>query len=108
MADEIKGLGYHPNIAVLNTYTDDLPEGSWEGRLDDRAWGKSTNLFCYFTNLQTGQKHRLSVFQRSQYKPYKHGPSFRAAGIGEAYRIETAMSKNGFPKFVSATKIDDP
>ena len=40
MADVIKGLGYHPNIAVLNTYTDEPPEGTWEGRLDDRAWGK--------------------------------------------------------------------
>ncbi|MBL4804616.1 MAG: hypothetical protein JKY71_07095 [Alphaproteobacteria bacterium] len=107
MADEIKGLDYHPEVETLKSYTDEPPEGLWEGRLDDRAWGRSTNLFCYFTNLETGQKHRLSVFHRNGYKPYKDGPSFRAAGVGEVYRIKTALSKNGLPKFMSAAKRED-
>ena len=57
-------------------YAADCPAATWRGRLDFRVWGKSSNLFLYFTDLDTEQKWRLSVWQRDDYRPRKNGPDF--------------------------------
>ncbi len=105
MNPEIKGLNYR-DIAPLKDYGFDAPEGSWEGILDDHAWGKSTNIFLYFTNVATGEKHRLSVFSRNQYQPYEEGPNFKLEELGGRYAITTAKSAKGLPKFLKAQRLD--
>ena len=102
---EIKGLNYR-DTASLKEYGFDAPEGTWEGVLDDHAWGKSSNLFLYFTNVSTGTKHRLSVFSRSQYQPYQNGPNFKHEELGGKYEITTEISSNGLPKFLKAVPLD--
>lgn len=61
MRDKIYGLLDHPSD-LLGSYRSDAPDGVWTGRLDDRAWSKSANLFCYFTDTGSCECYRLSVF----------------------------------------------
>jgi hypothetical protein len=89
----------------LENYTYNAPEGHWTGRFDDRAWGKSRNLLVYFTDVDTNQKYRLSVFANNNYKPYQGGPSFRREALGNQYRVITERSKNGLPKFLEAVPV---
>ncbi len=104
----IKGIQYHPEEAgALLDYGPDAPDGTWTGRLDYSAWGLSTNLFCYFTDEASGSKHRLSVFHRQGYRPYREGPDFSAEPTGGRFEIMTLRSqKSGLPKFLSARKLE--
>lgn len=104
MRQEIKGFDSYANPA-LRDYAMDAPEGQWTGRLDDLAWGKSSNLFCLFTDIATGNKYRLSVFNEKSYKPSKEGPSFDQEPRGGLFEITTGKSKKGFPTFLIAKKI---
>ncbi len=64
MRQRIHGVQDHPEYETLKTYDGDVAEGLYRVRLDYHAWGKSTNLFCYFTDLTTDSRFRLSVFHR--------------------------------------------
>lgn len=105
MRQDIKGLNNHPDLMKLREYGMDAPEGAWTGRLDDMAWGKSQNLFCYFMDTKSGQKYRLSVFSQKAYKPSKGGPAFDEEPVGGYYEITTGKSKNGLSTFLSASKL---
>lgn len=89
----------------LKEYVMDAPEGTWIGRLDEHAWGQSQNLFLFFTDAESGQKRRLSVFSNSQYQPSKGGPAFDQEPVGGLYEIQTGKSKSGFPTFLTATRL---
>ncbi len=103
MSEKIYGLVQHPAREMLDQeYSPIVPSGEFSVAFDDRAWGKSTNLFCYFTDLTSGQKYRLSVFARQNYRPYDNGVSFRDAPFGSRYKITINESKNGLPKFLTA------
>lgn len=41
---KIEGIQYRKHDG-LEDYQFNAPIGEWSGRLDDRAWGKSSNLF---------------------------------------------------------------
>lgn len=105
MRQRIHGTQDHPEKDRLKEYSSDVPEGIWTGRLDYHSWGKSTNLFCYFTDTDSSERYRLSVFSRGGYKPYGDGPAFDEEEIGGVFEVTTALSKNGLPKFMSAVKI---
>lgn len=88
-------------------YGNNPPTGTWTGRLDYHAWGLSKNLFCFFTDEATGQKHRLSVYNRQSYRPYNDGPAFDEEPIGGRFEITTGRSKkSGGPTFLKARKLD--
>lgn len=106
MRQKIYGLKDHPEFEILKKYSTQVLEGTYQVQLDFMAWGKSTNLFCFFTELQAGDCFRLSVFNRNLYKPYNEGPAFDKEQIGCLYQITTSLSKNGLPKFMSARKTD--
>jgi len=99
---DIKGIQNHPNQKGLASYAFNAPNGEWVGKLDDRAWGKSQNLFCYFTDMTTGTGHRLSVFNQKGYRPYKDGPKFDHEPLGQTYKITTESTDEGLPKFLKA------
>lgn len=105
MRQDIKGFNAHPNPEKLKEYVMDAPEGTWTGKLDDHAWGKSQNLFVFFTEAATGKKYRLSVFHNKQYHPSKDGPAFDEEPVGGTFEITTGKSKSGFPSFLSARKL---
>lgn len=106
MRQRIHGVKDHPEETSLKEYSPDVPEGTYTVQLDYHAWGKSTNLFCYFTDTGTGAKYRLSVFSRSNYQPYNGDIAFDQEEVGGVFEITTALSKNGLPKFLSAQKVN--
>jgi len=104
----IFGIKYHPEAeGALLTYGFGAPEGEWVGRLDDRAWGNASNLFCYFREPDTGCQWRLSVWSRCSYRPYQGGPAFDQEPLGRLYSIRTANSKAGLPKFLWACAVTE-
>ena len=105
MRQNIQGLKNHDDFLKLREYVMGAPDHVWTGRLDYQAWGTASNLFCYFTDTETGKKWRLSVFSNKSYKPSKVGPAFDEEPLGGIYEITPGKSKNGLPTFVSAKKL---
>jgi hypothetical protein len=105
----IAGLGAHPQRDALFEYmSEEVPGGPWTGRLDFLAWGKSMNLLCYFTDMGTGKRYRMSTFGNLKYKPAKDGPEFdkEEPGTGRRYVITTEPTRTGLAKFLTASFID--
>ncbi len=100
---KISGLHDHPDYELLKTYNSEPPAERWLARLDTRAWGNSRNLLCYFTDVATGDRHRLSVWSNNNYRPYQDGPAFDEQRPGTLFWITTAFSRTGNPKFLSAS-----
>ena len=105
MAKKITGIAAHPAREELSRYAYDAPEGTWKAQLDHKAWGKSQNLFCYFTEIASGDKYRLSVFSRSDYAPCEVEVAMREQEIGSILQIKSGKTRNGTPKFLHA-KLD--
>jgi hypothetical protein len=100
----IHGLLSHPSNH-LGAYRTNAPDGEWTGRLDDRAWGKSGNLFCYFTDIVSAEGYRLSVFFDKEYRPANGGPAMDLEPLGRMFRITTRQGKKGLSRFVTAEPI---
>lgn len=105
MRGTIYGLLNHPSD-LLGAYRTDAPQGTWTARFDDRAWGKSANLFCYFTELESGERYRLSVFFDKAYRPADGGPAMDEEPLGRVFRITTGQSKKGLSRFLAAKPVD--
>lgn len=107
MANNIKGAFDHPDFSKLKEYDYKAPAGTWTGKLDFLAWGKSSNLFCYFTNIASGQKHVLSVFSSAAgYVPREGGPNFKDEDIGHTYEIRTGKSaRSAYMTFLEAKRL---
>jgi hypothetical protein len=99
----------HKQLSNWNEYAFDCPEGTWTARLEQKAWGKSSNLILCFADYATGQKYRLSVFSHNRYKPRDDSHDFRNdAEPGELFELTTKKTKNGNPDLKSARKITPP
>lgn len=101
----IKGYKAHPDRDKLREYNYSAPVGRWAGRLDYLAWGSDSNLFCFFTDVGTGEHYRLSVWFRTGFCPYEGGPAFDQEQPGGLYAMKTARSKKGLPTFLSASRV---
>jgi hypothetical protein len=90
-----------------NDWTLDCPEGTWTGRLDQKAWGKSSNMILYFSDQATGRKYRFSVFSRNRYRPRDNGHDFlHDAEPGDVFELTTNKTRRrGTPNLNSARKI---
>ena len=97
--------GYR-DIIGWEEYEFDCPEGTWTGRLDQKAWGNSTNLMLYFTDQATSRKYWFSVWHRNAYNPRNGGLDFkREAEPGDLFELTTKKTKNGNPNLITARKI---
>lgn len=97
--------GYR-KITRWNDWTVVCPEGTWIGRLDQKVWGKSSNLILHFSEQATGQKIELSVFSRNRYRPGDNGHDFmNDAKPGDTFEITTKRTKSGNPDLISARKM---
>jgi hypothetical protein len=106
MRQQIASLDAHPDKDALREYTGEAPDGLWTGRLDYLAWGRASNLLCYFTDEATGLKHRLSVFSGQSYKPYQGEVAFDEEAPGGRFELATGNSQSsGLPKFLDARKL---
>lgn len=81
------------------------PVGSWTGRLDHKAWGKSSNLILYVTEAGTGKKYWFSVFSRNNYGPRDNSISFRHVPEGSVFEFVTEQTKTGNPMVKTARAI---
>jgi hypothetical protein len=98
----------HKDIANWNDYAFDCPDGAWTAKLEQKAWGKSSNLLLCFADTATGKQYRLSVFSRNGYKPRDHSHDFcNDAEPGELFELTTTKTKTGNPDLKSARKITD-
>jgi hypothetical protein len=93
------------HLANRDAWRFGCPEGTWTGRLDDKAWGKSLNLILYFTDEATGDQCWFSVFSRNGYRARDDGDSFRDAALGDVFELTTKKTKSGNPDLTSARKI---
>lgn len=89
-----------------NTYQLGCPEGSWNGRLDHKAWGRHCNLSLLFTDLDSGARYCFSVFANDRYRPRESGPDFnKEAEIGQCFALTTGLTQRGTPKFLNAAAM---
>jgi hypothetical protein len=96
----------HKQLTNWNDYAFDCPEGTWTATLEQKAWGKSSNLILCFADRATGSKYRLSVFSRTRYKPRDDSHDFHNdAKPGEVFELTTKKTKTGNPDLKSARKI---
>ncbi len=85
------------------------PDGTWTGRLDQKAWGHSQNLMLYFSNTETGEKFWFSVFSRNRYRPRDDSHDFQNdAEPGDLFTLTTKKTKSGNPDLTSARKLSPP
>ena len=94
-------------VAAFNerAYSYNAPNRKWIGHLDFKAWGKSKNLFLFFTSTDTDQKFKISVTARGRYSPREHYLNFFKEPIGQKFQLETSRNKKGFPELPSAKLI---
>jgi hypothetical protein len=89
-------------------YTFACPAGVWKAHLDAKAWGKQRNLLLYFSEMESGRKYVTSVFLTGAlpYQPEKGGVNFKVeAEPGDYFELETAQTRTGRIKLVSARKL---
>ena len=89
-----------------------LPHTPWIGRLDFKVWGQAPggSLNCYFTDVVSGQRYRLSAFPRrlgdphaGKYTPRNCDIDFASETIQDGtFTITTGFGKQNNPVWFSA------
>jgi hypothetical protein len=98
-------VGYQ-HISNFGAWAFDCPDGTWTARLDQKAWGKSTNLMLFFTDTATDARYWFSVWHSSGYGPRKGGHDFkRDAEAGDLFELTTKHTKGGNPELTTARKL---
>lgn len=87
-------------LGLMDDYSANAPLGEWAAILDTKAWGKSECLHCFFTEIGTGKKYRLTAFRPDNavnaYRPKDKGIDFSEKNIdGRKYRLVTGMNTQG-------------
>ena len=105
-----KSFPSHTDFSRHYDYSFDWPQGTMRARLDARAWGRNANLFLYFTDMQTGEKHLISVFWADDYRAGKKGElSFRHdVQEGDVLELDIGTTRTGKLKLVGARKLTAP
>lgn len=103
------GVGASRDEGLAFDYKFELPEGPWRARLVAKSWGKSVNLMCYFEDVETLEKYKISAFRSrkaSGYRANDEGIDFSQAGIeGCVYDLVTGKNKRGNPAWLSAKLV---
>lgn len=85
------------------------PMGQWTGKLLGKCWGQSVILICFFEDVTSGNKYKLSAFRNDgeHYCPRDNLIDFSEPEIeGQEYFIETGLSSTGKPAWLAASLID--
>ena len=91
-------------------YDYEAPEGEYEAVLDFKVWGKSVNLQCFFTALDTDDMFRISAFRgnTTRYTPKDGGIDFSEPGNeGNTYRLRVGRNSKGNVAWLAATLVDE-
>ena len=83
--------------ANLQRYQRPEKAGTFRLRLDHRTWGKHMCLFCYFTDLDTGEKIRLACWRGAgeRYAPRKSDIDFAKVRDRTAWRCTLTANAYG-------------
>lgn len=85
---------------------------SIEALLDFKVWGKTPCLSCYFRDIRTGRKFRLTAFNNARdrrYTPRDGNIDFSEPGIeGGLYLVVTVKTRNGKSAWQSAQRLLPP
>jgi len=96
----------HQVIENLNAYAFNCPDGAWTGWLDEKMWGKVSNLRLFFTDTATNKKYWFSLFLSDRCRPRDGGFDFQNDGQpGDIFALITKLSDNGIPELLTARKI---
>lgn len=87
-------------------YSDDLPEGTWRGRLDFKKWGRRC-LLCYFTELTTGRQYRIAAFREDdkRYTPRDGSVDFSYTDPGAIFELTTGKNTKGRSAWLGAEEV---
>jgi hypothetical protein len=93
----------------------DVPEGTWDGHLDFKTWSSkrgSGSLLCYFTDIGTGRRFRLSagkpwVGDALRYTPKDRAIDFSRTSVdGRVFRLRVRHGVKGNVAWVGAIQQD--
>lgn len=99
-----RALGSDARKVLLSQYADKVSEGEYAVRLDQKAWGKSMSLWCFFTVIDTEEKIAINCFRtKGVYGPRDQSIDFSITGNeGSTYKIKVAVSSKGYMNLSSA------
>jgi len=100
-------LPNYKSVAWDSTF--ECPVGVWRARLDAKAWGKRRNILLYFCELGTENQYCISVFNETYHAADDRRIDFRRTGEpGQLFELQTAKTRTGRTRFVSARIIAEP
>lgn len=93
--------------ANLQQYQRPEKAGIFRLRLDHRTWGKHMCLFCYFTDLDTGEKIRLACWRGAgeRYAPRKCTIDFAKVRDRTVWRCTLAANVYGIIDWIDAEPL---
>lgn len=89
------------------SYSRTVPAGKHTVKLIFKTWGKKCSLNCFFKDMETEQKYRITVFT-SPKNPYRYKAKDNLIDFSESdnleniYQIEVKHSSRGYPIMLSA------
>lgn len=106
----VRGLGAEDRKRLKAEYSDTLGAGVYTLRLDNKAWGKSMSLWCFFTVEGTGERVAINCFRSRKdgktYGPRDDAVDLSVAGIeGGRYQAELTVSGAGYMNLKTARKL---
>jgi hypothetical protein len=102
-----RALGQAARKQLLEEYSDVVGAHSYSARLDYKAWGKTSSLWCFFTLTGSGKKIAVNCFRSRRdgrtYGPRDDSVDFSVAGNeGQLYDIHLTLSKSGHINMATA------
>lgn len=106
-----KKAGKAPEGIDIFAYSWDIPQGEMIARFDGQQWGKSSNLYCYFTEDVTGEQYVLSAFRNDDetgaYGPRDRQTDFRNMLPGQLFRLYIGETRTGRTRWETAEPIPE-
>jgi protein associated with RNAse G/E len=88
-----------------------IKSGTYIVTLEGKSWGKKNNLWCYFTDLESGREFQVSMFRHRKtgiYTSRESSIDFAEKGIeGNQYVLDIKTSEKGFSNALSATLLKE-
>ncbi len=93
------------------SYTRDIPIGVHNLKLMFKTWGKKNSLNCFFKDINTNKKYRITVFSSYkipyQYKARDNNIDFSESGnLGNIYQITTKNNPKGYSIMISVNLLN--
>jgi hypothetical protein len=83
---------------------DEVPEGTWQGHLDEVCYpkGGAAGLHVFLTQTDTQKKYRLFQHWLGGCEPHQ---VWKEASVGGLFEVTIGRSRNGRPKFLKVVAL---